>query len=201
MFSDRLLELTLSSGETAVFQDGSFSVGGNPSLYLFLVATNPAFGLRWRTGERWIQIFSIGSGDFKAGKLFKRAADVNILSLATNLIRIQLQGADELNRLLLEKIASNEAPDGELEKVPFSRQRYNVHLDADTMLALGLNDLKDIEQLMTKPIDQRLLWSSDVFSRIGRRAINQIRDSDFLRTFDVRRPVKVAVDTSPAANS
>jgi hypothetical protein len=107
---------------------------------MFLVATNPAFELRWRTGERWLQIFSIGSGDLKMGKLFKDAAEVHIFSLATNLINIQFEGANELIRLLLERIASTEAPDGEPERVPFSRQRYNVRLDAGTMLALGLSD-------------------------------------------------------------
>ena len=112
-----------------------------------------------------------------------------------------MEGANELNRLLLEKITTTEGTDGELERVPFSRQRYNLRLDPDTMLALGLNDLKDIEQLMAKPIEQRLLWSSDVFSRIGRRAIDQIRDGDFARTFDVRRPVKaeVAIDGEKGA--
>jgi patatin-like phospholipase/acyl hydrolase len=70
------LEITLSSGEEALLQDGCFSVGQNPSLYLFLVATSPAFELRWRTGERWLQLFSIGTGRKKARKLFKGPANV-----------------------------------------------------------------------------------------------------------------------------
>jgi hypothetical protein len=194
------LELPLSPDEKALVQNGSFSVGQNPSLYLFLVATSTAFDLRWRTGERWLQIFSIGTGESKAGKLFKDAADVNLLTLVNKLTGIQIEGANELNRLLLEKVASTEAPDGEPERVPFSRQRYEVRLNADNIVALGLNNLSDIENLMTKPLEERL-QSSDVFSRIGRHAANQIRDSDFLRTFDVRRPVNVAVDAVSVASS
>jgi hypothetical protein len=112
------------------------------------------------------------------------------LPLATNLISIQIYGANELNRLLLEKIVGLEAPDGEPERIPFSRQRYNVDLDAGTMLALGLDDLVNIESWATKPVEERLS-NSAVFSRVGKRASGYVRDDHFLRTFDVRKPVKV----------
>jgi hypothetical protein len=101
-----------------------------------------------------------------------------------------------LNRFLLENVARTEAPDGEPERAPFSRQRYDVHLDADTMLTLGLTDLKDIETLVNKQFEKRVLSSTGTASRIGRQAANQIQDDDFLRTFDVRRPVDLAPDSS-----
>jgi hypothetical protein len=63
------------------------------------------------------------------------------------------------------------------------------------MLALGLNDLADIESLVEKPIEERLRFPN-VFSRIGRHAIDQVQDGHFLRTFDVRRPLKSGVDAS-----
>jgi hypothetical protein len=185
------LELPLPpSGEEALFQEGVSSVGSNPTLYLFLLATSPAFALRWRTGERWLQIFSIGTGQAKRGKLFKDAADVRLLTIATNMPIIQIEGANELNRLLLQKISTKESSGGEFERIPFSRQRYDVRLDADTMLALGLNDLADVDSWATKTMEERL-HNSFVFSRVGERARSYIQDSDFLRTFDVRRPVKL----------
>jgi hypothetical protein len=125
------LEVPLASGEKALVQDGAFSVGQNPTLYLFLLATNPSFAFRWRTGERWLQIFSIGTGQTKAKKRFKDAADVTLLSLVTNVASIQIEGANELNRLMLQKIANREASDEEFESLPFSRQRYDVRLDAN----------------------------------------------------------------------
>src|SRR5262249_20896136 len=174
----------------ALIQDGAFCVGNNPTLYLFLLATNPSFALQWRTGERWLQIFSIGTGQAKARRLFKGAADMGLLAIATSMVKIQLEGANELNRLLLQKIANREPSDGEFERIPFNRQRYDVRLDADTMVALGLNDLADVDSWATKGMEEKLN-NSVVFSRVGERARSYIQDGDFLRTFDVRRPVKV----------
>src|SRR5262245_11693937 len=184
------LEVPLPSGEKALFQDGVLCVGSNPTLYLFLLATNPSFAFRWRTGERWLQIFSIGTGQAKRGRLFKNAADVRLLTIASNMPTIQIGGANELNRLLLQKIATKESSEREFERMPFSRQRYDVRLDADTMVALGLNDLTDVDSWATKPIEERL-FNSSVFSRVGEHAKSYIQDGDFLRTFDVRKPVKV----------
>jgi hypothetical protein len=175
------LEVPLPSGEKALFQDGVVCVGSNPTLYLFLLATSPSFALQWRTGERWLQIWSIGTGHAKAGKLFKGAADVTLFSLAPNL--------HELNRLMLQKIANRDPSDGEFERVPFSRQRYDVRLDADTMLSLGLNDLADVDWTMRT--DKEYYKAAELFLRVGERARGCVQDGDFLRTFDVRRPLKV----------
>jgi hypothetical protein len=184
------LQVPISSGENALFQSGIVCVGGNPTLYLFLHATSPSFAFQWRTGERWLQIFSIGTGQTKAEKLYKGAADISLLSLVTNVVKIQQMGAEELNRLMLQKFARGEAPDGEFERVPFSRQRYDIRLDADNMVALGLNDLAEVETWATKTTEEQLK-NSALFSRVGAAARGYIQDSDFLRTFDVRRPVKI----------
>src|SRR5262249_30143128 len=39
-------EVSLSSGEKALFQDGILCVGSNPTLYLFSLATNPTFSFQ-----------------------------------------------------------------------------------------------------------------------------------------------------------
>jgi hypothetical protein len=45
-------------------------------------------------GKPWLQIFSIGTGQEKARKLFKLAADINIMQLAAKLISVSIQGAN-----------------------------------------------------------------------------------------------------------
>jgi Patatin-like phospholipase len=185
------LEVPLLSGGKALFQSGLVCVGNNPALYLLLHATSSSFAFQWRTGERWLQVFSIGTGQTKAEKLYKDAADIGYVSLVTNVVKIQQEATNELNRLLLEKIASREAPHDDFETImPFSRQRYEVSLDADTMVGLGLDDLADVDSWATKATEEQLKHSA-LFSRVGERARGYIQDGDFLRTFDVRRPLRV----------
>jgi hypothetical protein len=65
-----------------------------------------------------------------------------------------------------------------------------VSLDADTMVGLGLDDLADVDSWATKATEEQLKHSA-LFSRVGERARGYIQDGDFLRTFDVRRPLRV----------
>jgi hypothetical protein len=56
------VELQFGS-DTGLFTSGELSVGPDPALHLFLVATAPVFPFRWRTGQRRLFLTSIGSGN------------------------------------------------------------------------------------------------------------------------------------------
>jgi hypothetical protein len=55
---------------------------------------------------------------------------------------------------------------------------------------MRINDLTDVDSWAQKGTEEKLN-NSAVFSRVGKYASGYIKNGDFLRTFDVRRPVKV----------
>jgi hypothetical protein len=107
-------ELKLPTGENALLQTGALSLGQNPSLYLFLLATSPVNDFRWRTGKRWLQLFSVGAQRAHPRPAFESASDVNFASLLTRVTDMPFEDANELNRLMLENFARTE---------PFDRRR------------------------------------------------------------------------------
>jgi uncharacterized protein len=58
--------IEVAKGVTGFFIDGAASPYGTPALLLFLVATVPAYGYNWPTGEDVLHLTSIGTGQRRA---------------------------------------------------------------------------------------------------------------------------------------
>ena len=65
--------IEIAPGEHGLFMDGAVSPYNNPALAAFLVATIPAYGFGWPTGEENLSLISLGTGTPKPklGWLFR----------------------------------------------------------------------------------------------------------------------------------
>jgi uncharacterized protein len=68
-----------------VFVDGGVTPHNNPAFLLYRMATNPAYRLNWKTGERNLLIVSVGTGAAEATGATVGAANKNIVSTVAGL--------------------------------------------------------------------------------------------------------------------
>ncbi len=67
-------------GKTFVFVDGGVTPHNNPAFLLFRMATEPAYRLGWKTGEKDLLLVSVGTGAAEQGGVTAASPNQNILS-------------------------------------------------------------------------------------------------------------------------
>jgi predicted acylesterase/phospholipase RssA len=71
--------------KTFVFVDGGVTPHNNPAFLLYRMATNPAYFLNWKTGERDLLIVSVGTGAAESLGATAASPNKNILSTVAGL--------------------------------------------------------------------------------------------------------------------
>jgi hypothetical protein len=139
-----------------VFVDGGMTMYNNPAFQLFLMATVPAYGLGWATGEEDLLLVSVGTGTApKADDRLKSDA-MNLLynasSVPAALMAAALNEQDLLCRVfgrcrhgavLDREVGDLRAMDaGPVEPRLFTYVRYNSALTREGLDGLGLPDIR-----------------------------------------------------------
>ncbi len=140
--------------KTFIFVDGGVTPYNNPAFLLYRMATQKAYGLEWKTGEKELLIVSVGTGSAVTPKAYD-----NLISTAKtipNNLMYAMQVDQDINcrtvgrcvygakidRELDEMIPMKE--DGTLEKMEndagrhFSYVRYNADLSQEALNEIGL---------------------------------------------------------------
>ena len=184
------VELRLG-GDIGSFTSGELSVGPDPALHLFLVATGPSFPFRWRTGQRRIFLTSIGTGN---PPIVKRDVGGGSISSVTSTVSSLVAGLKEQSELVLAALTHEDtsAPTAARPNAAVARssspiltyRRLDVELSAAALTAIGLPDLaSQLDSLIRVDAESQL----ENLLEIGRRCGTRDIDEDFLSaSFDVR---------------
>lgn len=73
------------ASQTFVFADGGVTPYNNPAFLLYRMATEPAYRLKWKTGERNLLLISVGTGAAESAGATAAAPNKNILSTVAGL--------------------------------------------------------------------------------------------------------------------
>ena len=131
--------------KTFVFVDGGITPYNNPAFVLYRFATHPAYRLNWPTGERHLQLVSIGTGAGATDGASPDNASSNIVSTGLGVPTALMYGAlvdqdvncrtvgrctygDVIDRELLDMVPREGADEGQLEE---RLKRQPVPLDVD----------------------------------------------------------------------
>jgi hypothetical protein len=187
--------LTLDGKSPESFVAGEITIGGDPALYLFLLATGADFSLKWRAGRRRLYLLSLGAG--KSPK-YQMSGSQNAFSWLANMPSLFMSGAMYQSEMLLKSLAWGSKPSdsggrgagatGELmEAEPsLTYRRYDVALDAGSVSSLGFPDFaRRLER--TGSDDPAAL--EDFISLGHSAAAGQVSGEHFTGSFDVMKPV------------
>lgn len=160
-----------------VFSDGALTTLNNPAYKAFSIATLPAYGLNWPTGEDKILLISVGVGSRVAERLSLRARQLNALWAATQTTGAILVSAEQEQDILCRtfgrcrtgapidsELGDMTAMTGPIEPRLFTYHRLNTQLNQKSLAALDCEHLFD-EQL--RALDKVRLVPS--YREIGRR--------------------------------
>lgn len=78
-------------GHDFICVDGGITPYNNPALIAFLMATLPAFGLKWDTGVDRLRVVSVGTGNTRAKLTKDKAEKVHLLDAALHVIPALIQ--------------------------------------------------------------------------------------------------------------
>ena len=142
--------------KTFVFVDGGLTPYNNPAFLLFRMATQPAYRLNWKTGERDLLLVSVGTGA-AAGvtDAVERNLASNMLNLTSELM-YGIQVDQDVNCRTFGRCIHGSAIDREMGDLVLADQgtpaqehgrffryvRYNADLSQDGLNALGLGDIE-----------------------------------------------------------
>jgi uncharacterized protein len=182
-------ELPTADGIGQYFS-GDYSVGPDPALHLFLVATSPHFPFNWRSGRRRISLLSLGAG--RRSK--SRAISSMPLLQAVQMMNSMFGGLQQQSHLTLAAL-THEGPGliaGENvepvdESAALSYRRHDLELSPESLVDLGLPD-------MVGHLDELITWDRvdrlSELQEIGRRAaLRDCAPTLLSPTFDIRPPV------------
>jgi len=145
-----------------VFVDGGVTMYNNPAFQLFLMATLPAYGLGWPTGEDRLLLVSVGTGTAPKADDDLRADQLNLLFNATSVPAALMSAALNQQDLLCRVFgrcrhgAALDLELGDLVDVPtlveprlFTYLSYNADLSGQGLSDLGLTDIAadDVQRL------------------------------------------------------
>lgn len=177
--------------DSGSYLSGEISVGPDPALHLFLVATGPAFPFHWRTGRRRIFLTSIGTG---FPTTVKRELDTFFLSMISATVDSMRAGMNQQSGLALAALThegardlatvmQNDTADEAVQSI-LHYKRFDVALDQATLERIGLPELaKDVDSIVAWDRAVRI----DSHLEIGRRAADRdLHDDLFSPSFDVR---------------
>jgi hypothetical protein len=172
-----------------VFVDGGMTPYNNPAFLLYRMATNPAYKLGWKTGEKNLLLISVGTG--AAPTLGLTAADPT-QNVASNLVSIPgalMYGAlvdQDINCRTVGRCVYGASIDRELgTMIPdepesqdlgraFRYARYNAELTSKALNAWGMGD---IDPNAVAQLDS-VAHIGDL-SRIGQRLGDEIKIEHF----------------------
>lgn len=148
--------------KTFVFADGGVTPHNNPAFLLYRMATEPAYRLNWKTGEKNLQLVSVGTGASESLGATAAAPNKNIVSTLTGLpgelmYSIQVEQdiccrtvgrcshGGHLDREISDLVLRREISDGKLQEIPLAEDqgrnflyaRYNADLSRNGLDAIG----------------------------------------------------------------
>jgi len=145
-FPPEVIEIDPNDADKSfVFVDGGVTPYNNPAFVLYRFATQSAYRLNWATGERHLQLVSVGTGAGATGGATASAPESNMLSTGLGVPTALMYGAlvdqdincrtigrctygDLIDRELLDMVPREGADEGKLDE---RLQRQPVPLDVD----------------------------------------------------------------------
>lgn len=162
--------------KTFVFVDGGVTPYNNPAFLMYRMATHTAYKLNWKTGEKLLQIVSVGTGSAPSPGSYKNIIDT-LTELPNNLM-YAMQVDQDINCRTVGRCMFGAPIDRELKDlIPlnndgsvlqedmdsgkhFSYIRYNADLSQEGLGKLGLGDIEseDVREMdSTKNISKMRL--------------------------------------------
>jgi patatin-like phospholipase/acyl hydrolase len=160
-----------------VFVDGGLTPYNNPAFLLFRMATQPAYRLEWKTGERELLLVSVGTG---AAAGVTDAVERNLFGNMQNLPSELMYGiqvdqdincrtfgrcvhGSEIDREMGNLILANEGTPAQVFGRFFRYVRYNADLSQKGLNDLGLADIEAAAVQKMDAVDQ-----IENLSRVGK---------------------------------
>jgi hypothetical protein len=179
------------ASDSGSYLSGEISVGPDPALHLFLVATGPAFPFRWRTGRRRIFLASIGAGAPPVVKREPNASPIQSMIQVTSSMVAGLKQQSDLALAALthedtRELSTSMRDDGAVETAPsiLRYRRFDVVLDAPTLKKIGLSELgDDLDSIVRMDRADQIGSHLEIGRRAGERDLD---DGFFSLSFDVR---------------
>jgi len=151
--------------KTFVFVDGGVTPYNNPAFLMYRMATQPAYGLNWKTGEKNLLIVSVGTGSAPSPGTYDNLLET-LTKLSNNLMYAMQVDQDTNCRTmgrciygapLDREIGDLISKDTDQKPIPvsvdtgrhFSYIRYNADLSDKGLVDLGLThiDSEDVRQM------------------------------------------------------
>ena len=179
------------ASDSGSYISGELSVGPDPALHLFLVATGPAFPFHWRTGRRRIFLTSIGAG---APPIVKREPNASPILSMGQVLSSMVAGLKQQSDLALAALTHEDTrelsavmrDDGAVETAPsiLRYRRFDVVLDAPTLKKIGLSELADdLDSIVRMDRADQIGSHLEIGRHAGERDLD---DGLFSVSFDVR---------------
>lgn len=116
--------------KTFVFVDGGVTPYNNPSFLLYKMATQAAYGLNWKTGEKNLMIVSVGTGSAPSAGVYNNLLDT-LKDLPTNLM-YAMQVDQDINCRTVGRCIFGAHIDRELEDmIPLDGSGQPLTMDTD----------------------------------------------------------------------
>jgi patatin-like phospholipase/acyl hydrolase len=187
--------IEVDNGERYVFVDGGTTPYNNPAFLMYRMATEPAYRLSWKSGEKQLLVVSLGTGSAPVSGNDAEDPESNLLSAATNTLSAtmaQAQVDQDMNCRTIGRCSHGDELDMEVEDLipkdengepipletdlgrKFLYLRYNAELTEKGLEKLGLGDID--------PGEVSKLDSTDGMAdlqRIGKALSKQIDLDDF----------------------
>jgi hypothetical protein len=172
-----------------VFVDGGMTPYNNPSFLLYRMATNPAYNLGWKTGERNLLLISVGTGAAPTLGLTAADPNQNVVSNLASIPGALMYGSlvdQDINCRTVGRCVYGAPIDRELgDMIPnapddqdlgraFRYARYNAELTSKALNAWGLGD---IDPSAVAQLDS-VAHVADL-SRVGQRVGDEIKIEHF----------------------
>ena len=206
-FPPRPITVADESGKVKNFEfiDGGVSTYNNPSLQVFLEATQPEYGFGWPTGPENLLLISLGTGYNSVTIEEGKAADYNVLDWAQYVIKELMGDANLQQNVLMHLIGQHPAsvksasaemsstramPDAPsvnvLDRVAavlgsnklVTYQRITIGLTPQRLQALGLGDIDPVKVREMDAVDQ-----IPNMQRIGQAVAKEQVHMDVFRNF------------------
>lgn len=178
-------------GNEFVFVDGGITPFNNPALQLFVMATAPAYRLRWPTGAEDLLLVSVGTGSADRPRPDLEAHDLHVLNQVVSALGALLGSTaaqqDMLCRLLGDcragppidmEVGDLRGGDRLLADPLFTYVRYDLDLTRANLDALGFANVA-VEQVL--PLDS--VAHLDVLGAVGAAMAERIVDVSHLDGF------------------
>jgi patatin-like phospholipase/acyl hydrolase len=186
----------VGEGEIGSFVDGGLSLMNNPSLQLFLMATLQGFPFHWKTGKDDMFIVSVGTGRRNVKLIAKEYKNPSLLTTAKMAPEQFMNDANEVVELMMQYFSNSptarkiDSEVGDLNgdilngKEAFSYNRYNITLDKNSLIAVGVNTLSN--EVITGLTEMDDADNRFILAGIGIKAAeDQVKESHFPAIFDI----------------